>query len=111
MLFSEDNLRDMYYMILQAVSLYIHKGIAGLSAQLSYYMLFTFFPMLLFANSVLGKLLPSDFRLPLSNVIPAPVRDFAQGYISETAGTGSAKLMFLGVILTLYSLTRYIRYF
>ncbi len=87
------------------------KGIAGLSAQLSYYMLFTFFPILLFANGVLGKLLPENFKLPLSNVIPEPVRDFAQSYISETADTNSARLMFLGVVLTLYSLTRYIRYF
>lgn len=91
--------------------MYIHKGIAGLSAQLSYYMLFTFFPILLFANGVLGKLLPPGFSLPMSNVIPEPVRNFAQGYINETGNTNSARVMFLGVLLTLYSLTRYIRYF
>ena len=104
-------MRELYDIISRAASLYIRKGIAGLSAQLSYYMLFTFFPMLLFANGILGKLLPPDFRLPLSNVIPSPVREFAQGYITETAITGNTRLMFLGVLLTLYSLTRYIRYF
>ncbi len=104
-------MKEFYQMIKQGVLLYINKGIAGLSAQLSYYMLFTFFPVLLFANGILGKLLPKDFKLPLSNVIPEQVRDFAQSYISETADSNSERLMFLGVILTLYSLTRYIRYF
>ncbi len=104
-------MKQIYKMLRKAVYLYINKGIAGLSAQLSYYMLFTFFPILLFANGVLGRLLPKDFKLPLSSVIPEPVRNFADSYISETADGNSAKLMFLGVILTLYSLTRYIRYF
>ena len=82
-----------------------------MSAQLSYYMLFTFFPILLFANSFLGKLLPKNFQLPLSNVIPKPIREFAQSYISEIGQSSNPKLMILGLILTLYSLTRYIRYY
>lgn len=104
-------MKSLYNLIREAVILYIDKGIAGLSAQLSYYMLFTFFPILLFANGVLGKLLPRDFNLPLTSVIPSPIRDFAKSYINEIGDFNSAKLMFLGVILTLYSLTRYISYY
>lgn len=104
-------MKNFYQFIRNIILLYIDKGIAGLSAQLSYYMLFTFFPMLLFANTVLGKILPRGFQLPMSNVIPAPIRNFAQTYIDETGDSTSTKLMFLGIILTLYSLTRYIRYY
>lgn len=89
--------------------MYIDKHISGLSVQLSYYMLFTFFPVLLLANSALAGALPEDFVLPLSNVIPEPVRDFAALYIAETANPQNTRLIFLGAFLTLYSLTKYIR--
>lgn len=99
----------MFSFIKSLIIMYIDKHISGLSVQLSYYMLFTFFPMLLLANSVLAGALPENFSLPLSNVIPEPVRDFAALYISETASPGSTKLIFPGAVLTLYSLTKYIR--
>lgn len=100
-----------YTFLKKSVLMYIEKGIAGFSAQLSYYMLFTFFPVLLFANSIIGRLLPRDFRIPLSNVIPAPIRSFAESYLSEIGDIRSSRLMFLGIFLTIYSLTRYIRYY
>lgn len=90
---------------------YIDKRIAPQSAQLSYYMIFTFFPILLLANSLAGNFIPKDFNLPLSNVIPEPIRNFANSYISEIGEAPNAKLIFLGAFLTLYSLTRYIRFY
>ncbi len=90
---------------------YIDKRIAPLSAQLSYYMIFTFFPVLLLANSVAVSFIPKDFNLPLSSVIPEPIRNFANSYIIEIGESPNAKLIFLGAFLTLYSLTRYIRFY
>ena len=97
--------------IKKLIIIYTDKGISGLSAQLSYYMLFTFFPILLFANGVLGRILPYGYRLPLSSVIPRQIRDFAESYIYEIEKGANSRLMLLGALLTLWSLTRYIRYY
>ena len=105
-------MKRLFSTIRKIIFLYIDKGIAGLSAQLSYYMLFTFFPVLLLANSVIGNILPEDFSIPLSGVIPSPIRTFAMSYLGEIGSSQhSTKLIFLGAVLTIYSLTRYLRFY
>lgn len=88
---------------------YIDGGIGGISAQLSYYMLFTFFPVLLFGSTVLARLVPSGHSLSYGNLVPYPVMEFASSYIGEIGDTGGARVMALSVILTFYSLTRYVK--
>ncbi len=95
----------------ELIYLYIDKHIGGFSVQLSYYMLFTFFPVLLLANSVAGSVIPKSFEIPLSNLIPEPIRNFAMSYLGEIGEPQSSRLIFLGAVLTVYSLTRYIRSF
>lgn len=95
----------------EIVIMYIEKRIATKSAQMSYYMLFTFFPILLFANSVLVRIIPASFDLPLSVIIPEPVTEFAASYLGEIGQTDNIGFMYTGAILTFYSLSRYIRNF
>ncbi len=91
------------------IIMYIEKGIATKSAQLSYYMLFTFFPILLFVNSVLVRIVPSSFELPISTIIPQPVTEFALSYLGEIGESNNVGFMYTGAVLTFYSLSRYIR--
>lgn len=92
-------------------SFYTENGIAGLSAQLSYYMLFTFFPILLCLNAFIGKIVPEGFELTVPNLVPEPIQEFAESYLHEISQSNPHTLLAAGVLLTLYSLTRYIRFF
>lgn len=106
-----EKVKKLYNFIKNIILLYIEKGIATKSAQMSYYMLFTFFPILLFANSVLVRIIPESFDLPMSGIIPQPISEFALSYLREIPKNDSVGIMYTGAILTFYSLSRYIRNF
>lgn len=93
----------------QLFMLYVDKGISGMAAQLSYYMLFSFFPLLLLGSTTLARLVPQDFCLEFGNVIPLPVRQLAYGFISEISQKSGERVMLAAALLCFYSLTKYIR--
>ena len=104
-----NKLKKIFEFIKNLILMYIDKGIAVKSAQLSYYMLFTFFPILLFANSVFIRVIPANFDFRLSGIIPEPVIEFALSYLGEIENSHSITFMYTGAVLTFYSLSRYIR--
>ncbi len=102
-------MKKLYRTAKEIILMYVDYNISGKSAQLSYYMLFAFFPLLLLVNSVIGTFSHESISLPFESVIPKPIRDFVASYIRELEGSGSNKILTAGAILTVWSLARYVR--
>ena len=93
----------------RAVSLSVSHGIFDYAAELSYYLLFSFFPILLTVNSVLGL-----FRINVGNLsflellIPHAVLKFITDYTERSFDGKSMWFLFLGIYLSLWSGSKYI---
>lgn len=92
---------------------YIDTGINGMSLQLSYYMLFSFFPLVLFVSTVISRFFPkylTDFPA-IPDFVPRGIYDFAAAFFAEATSYSQKGLSFTSLILFCYLLTRYIRCF
>ena len=93
----------------RSAAVLISNGIPDSAAELSYYLLFSFFPILLTVNSVLGL-----FRINVGNLsflellVPHAVLNFITDYTERSFGGGSMWFLFLGVYLSLWSGSKYI---
>ncbi len=89
---------------------YIDDKVARSSAELAYYQLFALFPMLIFLNSVLSSLNLSvdNITTDLGIVLPPDVLQIIQEYLDYTNSLQSETLLYAGLFLTLYVLSRVI---
>lgn len=91
------------------VKAHFDYGIPHASASLAYYLMFSFFPMLIFANSVLGLI-----NLNISNVeeslhfLPQSVTTLIVEYYMYLSTSENLIPLFVGLVLVLYSFTRFI---
>ena len=85
-----------------------HAGIFERSAALTYYFLFSLFPMLIVISVSLSAFRMDPRRiedvLNEINVVPGQVVNLVSGYVKEIADSGSWTLLLIGVALTLYSM-------
>ncbi len=85
-------------------------GILERSATLTYYFLFSLFPMLIVISVSLSAFHMDPGRieevLDQINVVPGLVVNLITAYVKEVATTGSPTLLILGIALTLYSMGR-----
>lgn len=83
---------------------YFDHHVARDSAALTYYLLFAFFPLLIFLNNVVGMLAINidSLLVELSGVIPREVLSLAQQYLLHVSRESSRTLMLFGLIFTFY---------
>lgn len=81
------------------------------SASLSYYFLFSVFPFALFFSAVLATLNvnPESVIRVLGGLIPQRVLSLFVSYLGEISLGNSATLIFIGLILTIYSMSKAIQ--
>lgn len=91
------------------VRLSLDHGIMSHSAELSYYLLFSVFPMLIVVNSsmTLLNINAGDIGF-LETVMPHTVLNFLEEYTSRSYGSHTYGYLFMGVFLTLLSGSQYI---
>ena len=78
------------------------------AATLAYFLLFSFFPTLMFINSLVGlmNIDPMELADLLSRVLPTELTNMVQGYLGYINTLQSRSLMITGLVLTLYSFSR-----
>jgi len=92
------------------VSRYFSDGISRAAAELSYFLLFSLFPLLMFINSVLARLnIPLDEITPALRTMPESLRHLIVFYLDYIADLPTVSPMIVGLVLTLYFLSRAVR--
>lgn len=96
------------YLVEHLISRYFSDKVARSSAELSYYLLFSLFPLLIFINSVISSLDMASFDLAgkLALVLPEQVITLITDYITYSSSLRSETLLYAGFILTIYVTTR-----
>ena len=98
----KDHKKSFWYHLL------FKAGVFESSATLSYYFLFSMFPMLIIISAAFSAfhMDPDRIRVALEEVgiIPGSVVKLITGYVSEVTTSSSWVLISIGVVLTLYSM-------
>lgn len=91
------------------VKSYFSYGVSRSSACLAYYLMFSFFPLVLFLNSVLGliDINPQDIEMFL-DFIPDDVVYLINYYLQYLSQSNNIMPLFLGLFFIIYSFTRYV---
>ncbi len=98
------------YVLRQMVHRYFSDGISQASAELAYFLLFSFFPLLMFLNSVLGSIaLSAQVLNRMHTFLPSSLSAMIQGYLEYVGGMSSVRPMVIGGLLTMFFLSRAMR--
>ncbi len=87
---------------------YFGHGISRTGAELAYFFLFSFFPLIIFITSLIGKLNIdlSEAMTDAEHVIPSDILSLIDNYINYLASIQSEGLMYTGIFMTIYFFTR-----
>lgn len=96
-------LKKVWRLVLRLVGRWFEHDVGRVSAALTYYLIFSIWPFLIFVSTLLGGLdiAPLDFA-ELGGVIPAEVIDVVNGYILHIGENRSSALLYFGLSFTVY---------
>ena len=98
------------YLVKRMVYRYFADGIPQAAAELSYFLLFSMFPLLMFVNSILARLdISIEGITPVLEMLPRTLRQLITTYLNQLSRTPSFSPMLIGIGLTLYFLSRAVR--
>ena len=98
------------YLVKRMVYRYFADGIPQAAAELSYFLLFSMFPLLMFVNSILARLdISIEGITPVLEMLPRTLRQLITTYLNQLSGTPSFSPMLIGIGLTPYFLSRAVR--
>ena len=99
-----------FYLVKRMIYRYFSDGIPQAAAELSYFLLFSMFPLLMFVNSILAQLdITLEGITPVLEMLPKSLQRLITGYLAQLSGTPSFSPMLIGIGLTLYFLSRAVR--
>ena len=100
----------LFYLVKRMIYRYFSDGIPQAAAELSYFLLFSMFPLLMFVNSILAQLdITLEGITPVLEMLPKSLQRLIAGYLAQLSGTPSFSPMLIGIGLTLYFLSRAVR--
>lgn len=95
------------YVLRQMFRRYFSDGLSKSAAELAYFLLFSFAPLLMFLNSVLAQMNISRESLnTIIRVLPQSLQDMITGYFSYISSRPSFSPMVIGIVLTLFFMSR-----
>ena len=98
------------YLLKRMVYRYFTDGIPQAAAELSYFLLFSIFPLLMFINSILAQLdISIESASSVLDMLPQTLRQLIITYLNQLSRTPSFSPMLIGIGLTLYFLSRAVR--
>ena len=98
------------YLIKRMVYRFFSDGIPQAAAELSYFLLFSMFPLLMFVNSVLAQLdISIESIQPVLELLPKSLQQLITSYLAQLSNSPSFSPMLIGIVLTLYFLSRAVR--
>lgn len=98
----------VYGLIEAMVGQYFRNAVGRTGAELAYFLLFSIFPILIFANAIIGKL---HLNLQLINetvskMFPTQISSLISYYLNYVSGMNSRPFVITGIFLCLYSIYR-----
>ena len=100
----------LFYLVKRMIYRYFSDGIPQAAAELTYFLLFSMFPLLMFVNSILAQLdITLEGITPVLEMLPKSLQRLITGYLAQLSGTPSFSPMLIGIGLTLYFLSRAVR--
>lgn len=98
------------YLVKRMVFRYFDDAIPQAAAALSFFLLFSLFPLLMFANALLAQLnISIDGIQSVLELLPGSLRAMIESYLGYLGTQRSVSLMVVGLALTLYFLSRAVR--
>lgn len=96
--------RRLFLIARHVVRRYFQDEIGRLAAALTYYLLFSFFPLLLFVSGILSysHFSPSLLREELGSLLPNPVLELFASYLQHVSELPSLELLVLSIPFTCY---------
>ncbi len=99
-----------FYLVKRMVYRYFSDGIPQAAAELSYFLLFSMFPLLIFINALIARLhLSRESIETVLDVLPKTLQQLIISYFDQLAATSPVSPMMIGIVLTLYFLSRAVR--
>nr|WP_302664349.1 YihY/virulence factor BrkB family protein [uncultured Agathobaculum sp.] len=100
----------LIYLVRRMVVRFFADGISQAAAALSYFLLFSMLPLLMFVGAIIGRLNISveDFR-PVFELMPKSLQELILSYFGQLSVSPSFSPMLIGTLLTLYFLSRAVR--
>ncbi len=91
--------------IYDIVAVYLDRGISRSSAALSYYLIFTFFPLIIMVNAILSLLneTPDAILALIQRYLPSDVTELLSSYFSYIAQNNSIALLVASIALIITS--------
>lgn len=108
-IFDVDENEDILpYLIKSMINRYFEHNVGGSSAKLTYYLIFSFSPFLLFLNAALAyaELPTEDILYSLAKVIPSDAVDIISSYLNHIYTLRSKSFLILGLGIGIYSTAR-----
>lgn len=82
---------------------FFRHGVGNSAAALTYYMIFAFFPLLIFLTSIIGGLnLPPLSAKELQTFIPMDILELINTFLAHVNETTTAPLMIFGLVFSVY---------
>ena len=95
------------YLLRQMFRRYFSDGVSQSAAELAYFLLFSFAPLLMFLNSVLAQMHISDESLMLViQFLPTSLQELIISYFAYIGSKPSMSPMLIGIVLTLFFMSR-----
>jgi len=90
---------------------YFKDRVPQASAELAYYLLFSIFPLMIFINSAISmfNISINEMLNTLEQILPIEIFKIITDYISYASGLQSATLLYSGLFLTVYMLSRAVK--
>lgn len=103
---------DATFVCKALIKRFFTDDVGGSAAQMAYYILFSFFPFLIFLNALLGfsHISVADLMPIFQRLFPTEVVQMIQSYFWHVTSIRSPLLLFTGLGMSYYSLSRGIKY-
>lgn len=99
-----------FFVIKRMVHRFFSDGIPQAAAELSYFLLFSLFPLLMFTNAILAQLdISIDSIRPMLDMLPRSLQELIEGYLLQLSNSPSFSSILIAILLTLYFLSRAVR--
>ncbi len=98
------------WVLRQFVGRYFSEGVPQAAAELSYFLLFSFCPILMFTTAVLARIDLSEYVIDtVTQFLPESIQTMIHGYIEYLSEQPRLSPLILGTVLTIYFLSRAVR--
>lgn len=91
--------------VVEMVEVYFEKHVGRSAAELAYFLILTFFPILICINAFVGllQLDPNTLLNTLAPFLPGSLLNIVSDYITYITVNESSALLFAGIVMTLFS--------